>query len=284
MRPIDAGDQRHPAKVDAGAAPMLQWQPIAALVIDDRYQRELKPGNWKAIRRIAEDFRWSRFSPVFVAPIEGGRFAIIDGQHRAHAAALCGFKEVPCQVVQMSLEEQAASFAAVNGVVTKVTTWQVYKAALAAGEVWATRLARIAADGGCSVMTANTAAVKKKPGEIYGIKSFRQVTDGRPAEAVAEALRALMSAEGYGDAPEIWDAGILCPLLKALADNPAALASERLVSELEMLDIWRMIDAIDEEARRRRRSGEPSIARRDQLEARLSAWVGRTFTDAGAGE
>ena len=39
------------------------------------------------LRRIAEQFDWRLFAPVIVAPIEGGLFAVIDGQHRTHAAA-----------------------------------------------------------------------------------------------------------------------------------------------------------------------------------------------------
>ena len=70
------------------AAPMLAWIKIADLAIDDDYQRPLNPGNWLAIRKIAEAFRWGRFGPVLVSPIEAGRFAVIDGQHCCHAAAL----------------------------------------------------------------------------------------------------------------------------------------------------------------------------------------------------
>lgn len=79
-------------------APQLLWLRIEDLVVDSRYQRPLNTGNWAAIRRIAKDFRWSRFSPVLVAPVEGGRYAVIDGQHRAHAAALCGIESIPAMV------------------------------------------------------------------------------------------------------------------------------------------------------------------------------------------
>lgn len=137
LRPVCIEKQSPVGDVDPGAAPMLQWLPISSLVVDDGYQRDLKAGNWKAIRRIAAAFSWSRFSPVFVAPVEGGLYAIIDGQHRTHAAALVGIDTVPCQIVQMDPREQAASFAAINGLVTKVTIWNIYKAALAAGEAWA---------------------------------------------------------------------------------------------------------------------------------------------------
>jgi hypothetical protein len=66
---------------------MLQWLALDRLVIDDAYQRPLLPGTWKSIEKIAANFQWSRFSPVLVAPIAGGLFAVIDGQHRVHAAA-----------------------------------------------------------------------------------------------------------------------------------------------------------------------------------------------------
>lgn len=137
-----------PADLAPGPAAILQWIEIDLLVIDDSYQRELKQQNWKAIRKIASGFRWSMFSPVFVSPVEGGLYAIIDGQHRTHAAAICGFKQVPCQIVHMSRSEQAAAFAAVNGTVTQVTAHQVLKAALAANEKWAVDAAAIAAEGG----------------------------------------------------------------------------------------------------------------------------------------
>jgi hypothetical protein len=155
--------------VEAGAAPILGWLKIAELVIDDDYQRDLKPDNWRRIRKIADRFRWSRFSPVFVSPIEGGRYAIIDGQHRTHAAALCGFTEVPCQIVQMTREEQAASFAAVNGMVTKVTGYQILKAAIVAGEGWAIRAAKICERRRLRLMTYQRA----RPGSRSRARSTR---------------------------------------------------------------------------------------------------------------
>ncbi|MBV5268721.1 MAG: ParB N-terminal domain-containing protein [Afipia sp.] len=159
--------------VHPGPAPMLQWLKIADLVIDDSYQRELRRTNWTAIRKIASAFTWSRFSPVFVAPVEGGKYAIIDGQHRTHAAAMCGFEDVPCQIVQMSAAEQADAFAAVNGMVTKITSLQIFKAALAAGSGWATELRDLAQKAGCEVRTSNGSSDAKRPGQIYAVSAFR---------------------------------------------------------------------------------------------------------------
>lgn len=253
------------APAEAGPAPMLQWVEIKQLVIDDDYQRPLSPHNWKNIRQIADGFRWSRFSPVLCAPVEGGLFAIIDGQHRAHAAAMCGYKSVPCQIVQMSPVEQAASFAAVNGNVTKVTTLNLLKAALAAGEPWAVECNSIAIEGGCKLMLSNASSEKKKPGQIYAAKMFRKLVENRPREAIIKALTILMQAEGYRDNAGIWDGGILESTLLAMTEVPDYLDRDDFVSFLELYDIWEAIDGIEAENRRRIGVGKPKISRKEGI-------------------
>jgi len=133
---------------EPGPAPMLQWLPLDRLVIDEAYQRPLGPGNWKSIERIAANFQWSRFAPVLVAPIQGGLFAVIDGQHRSHAAALCGIAEVPAMVVSVGVEEQSRAFAWVNSQTIRVTLFHIYKAALSAREDWAVRADAAVSGGG----------------------------------------------------------------------------------------------------------------------------------------
>lgn len=282
MRAIETGKNSRPETVNPGPAPMLHWIRIENLVIDDSYQRELKQGNWNAIRRIAKGFKWSLFSPLFVAPIEGGKFAIVDGQHRTHAAAICGFSEAPCQIVQMSREEQAAAFAVVNGEVTRVTAWQIYKAALTAGEAWAVAADWIASQGGCRLMTNNASSRHKKPGEIYGVNTFRQIIDARSSETVVKALQVLMRAEGYRDAPEIWDMNVLSPLLLALSARPDLLDNAALASRLENFDIWAAIDKIVAGNKNRVRMGLPYASKKEQLESLLGDWLERQFGPAGA--
>lgn len=275
LRRIDTGKHQSPEAMQPGPAPMLEWVAIEKLVIDDGYQRDLKTGNWKAINRIAENFRWSRFSPVFIAPVEGGRFAIIDGQHRTHAAALCGFKEVPCQVVQMSREEQAAAFAAVNGLVTKVTTWQIFRAAKTAGEEWAVRIADCAAAAGCKVMSSNTSHWQKQPGEIYAVRMFRKVVDAFGPEAVTKALKIMMAADGYRDNSEIWDAMIVRAMVSALCGRPPVLDNPKAVRAIEDFDIFAVIERINTVTRDRIRRGLPYIAKGEQLETAITAMLDR---------
>src|ERR1700693_5195445 len=95
---------------------MLQWLKITDLVVDPAYQRPIVGKGRRNVDRIARAFSWSCFAPVVVSPVEGGKFAIIDGQHRTTAAALVGFDSVPCQVVIAAREEQGADLQVTNSV------------------------------------------------------------------------------------------------------------------------------------------------------------------------
>lgn len=279
MRPVEIRKLKRPADIEPGPAPMLQWIGIDKLVVDDRYQRDLKTGNWKAIQRIAAGFKWSRFSPVFVAPVEGGRFAIIDGQHRTHAAAICGFEEVPCQVVQMSVEEQAASFAAVNGLVTRVTPFQIYKAALTAGEEWAVECANICSKADCRLMTFNSSTDAKRAGDIYALSLIRIYQARGLGRLVTFALAGLRKSEG-GVEPGMWGNDVLKPLINAVADRPwLERKGVDLARFLDRFDIYAAIDRAEEFVRQKRRQGHVGISRWDIAAAEIGEGLDKAFPE-----
>lgn len=223
------------------AAPILDWVRIDRLRIDDRYQRPLGPQNWKAIEAIAAEFRWSRFAPVLLAPLPDGLFAVIDGQHRAHAAAICGYESVPAMVVPMTMAEQASGFAAVNGRVIKVTAHQVYRAALAAGEGWAVRCNDLVELAGCRLMAYKGSAAAKKAGEIYCVQLVRDLVARGHAEALRIGLTALRAYDTTGRVP-LWSDYILRPWLSALTDRPNALRLD-LVAFLQANDLYKILNA-----------------------------------------
>ena len=256
---------------------MLQWIKIADLVIDDTYQRELKPGNWKAIRQIADSFSWSRFSPVFVAPVEGGKFAIIDGQHRTHGAALCGIDEVPCQVVQMDLSEQAASFAAVNGLVTKVTIWNIYKAALVAGEDWAVACSKVCEDAGCVLAVSNSTTSLKQPGEVYAIGLIRGLVSAGNGELVTLALDGLRRSR-FGSTAEAWTNEILKPVLWAVCDRPW-IAGNDLAPFFDDVDIYAAIDRAADFVKVKRRQGVSDISKWDIAAAEIGSAIDKAYPE-----
>jgi hypothetical protein len=76
---------------------MLNWLPVEQFVVDDTYQREVGKRGRSNVQHIAEHFDWSKFALVIVAPVEGGLYAIVDGQHRTTAAILRGIDKFPAK-------------------------------------------------------------------------------------------------------------------------------------------------------------------------------------------
>jgi hypothetical protein len=140
------------AAPEAGSAPQLAWLPIADLVTDRSYQRDVVASGRKQILRIARAFDWAFFAPVIMAPVEGGRFAIIDGQHRTLAALLIGKDKVPCQIVIADPKKQARAFSAVNGQVTRMSALSTFRAALAGGDDLAVSLDALARRAGIRIL------------------------------------------------------------------------------------------------------------------------------------
>ncbi|WP_170133810.1 ParB N-terminal domain-containing protein [Palleronia aestuarii] len=217
---------------------------IVKLRVDDAYQRGLGPANWKSIRRIAGDFRWSRFTPVLCAPVPGGLFAIIDGQHRTHAALMCGIEAVPCMVVHMSVAEQASSFSWVNGNVTAISQLQIYKAALAAREPWAIASRAAVEEAGCRLMTSNRSNTQKRAGEIYTVPLIRSYIEAGCEDVVVRGLRAIRRADEVGD-PAFYLAGIVKPWLAVVAEAKAPTALlERFCRAHSLVEISEQASAL----------------------------------------
>lgn len=218
LRKIDLyGRPRTPGR--KAASPELGWLAIEDLRLDDSYQRGLAPKNWKNIEKIAADFDWARFTPILAAPIGGGLHAIIDGQHRTHAAALRGFDHVPAMVVPMTHAEQARAFAWVNGQVTAITVFHVYKAAMAAMEPWALEVTAAVEAAGCRMMTYVQATQHRKPRAIYVHGLIREHVEAGRAGLVTAVLSALSRAAN-GDDPGLYASATLKPLLAVLAELP----------------------------------------------------------------
>jgi hypothetical protein len=111
------------------------------------YQREISRAGSINVERIAEYFGWEKFSPVIVAPVEGGMFSIIDGQHRATAAMLRGIEKVPYEIVHIDRARQAEAFAAINGNITRVSAQVVDYVRLTGKDPEAEEMARVSFGG-----------------------------------------------------------------------------------------------------------------------------------------
>lgn len=220
--------------------PMLIWASLDQLVIDRRYQRGLTAKGRGAIQRIANDWDWTKYQPILVAPAEGGRMAVVDGQHRAHAAALVGLEAIPAMTVPMTPKQQAAGFAAVNRDRVGINLNQIYRAELAAGTGWAVRARDAVAEGGCELATAHPSAINRQPRVIYGISLIRRMVEHGEAAAVTAGLRAITQSDQRDDLAAYANQ-VLTPWLGALAQNQRFLSLD-LPSHFDAFDILTMLD------------------------------------------
>jgi hypothetical protein len=186
MKPVFAKKQ---------AEPDIVFVEISDLIVDLTYQRKIEKRGWKNIQKIAENFDWSKFTPLMVSLRPDGKFAIIDGQHRAHAAALCGKTRVPAMVSKLTVAQEAAAFSWINGVVTALTTGQIFKAALAAEEEWAIKCRDVVRSSGCELMTYNASTAMKRPYQVFAVNMVRSFIE----KGLGGTLTAVLKGITYSD-------------------------------------------------------------------------------------
>lgn len=225
FRPLERitliGDQE-PA-TDLGTPPDLVWLQLSSLVIDRRYQRDIGERGRRNIRNIIENFDWSRFTPVVVAKLEDGRFAIVDGQHRATAAFSHGqIDRVPCEVIGADGKMQARAFIHINGSVTKISPMQLYHAGIAAGDPDCLMVEQVAAATGVTILKYPKQEQDRKPGETMCASLIGRLVAAHGARAVRLALAGLREAD-YGG---MITANLIRGAVSALVERPGLAADE----------------------------------------------------------
>jgi hypothetical protein len=174
---------------------MFQWLSVADLVVDPAYQRPIVGKGRRNVDRIARNFQWSCFSPVVVSPVEGGKFAIIDGQHRTTAAALIGLESVPCQIVVAAREEQAAAFKAINGITTPISRMALHAAAVVSGEPSAMHIADVCVRASVELLRYPVPTDKQLPGQTMAIAAIAQCLKRYGEDTLITALQCVTETE-----------------------------------------------------------------------------------------
>ena len=258
------------SKLNAGPAPMLQWLAVTDLVVDDRYQRPIYGAGERNVREIARDFRWSKFAPLIVAPVAGGKFAVIDGQHRATSAAMHGIESVPALVIIADDMEQAAAFRAINGQVTRIHKLAVQHAAIAAGDPDALEVQSVCEAAGVTVLRYPVAQPNLKPGQTLALGSIIQALRQYGREVLVTALMCVTETDN--NRPGL----LAAQIIKALCDVLGKSERWREGGEATL----RAFDDIDletelEEARLTRRV--KGVATWEILADRIRAELNRSF-------
>ena len=261
-------DEFEPPKAHApGPAPMLQWIDVALLRVDRSYQRDIKKAGARNVRRIIDRFDWSKFAPVLVAPIEGGLYAIIDGQHRATAALACGIEKVPCQVVQADRAKQASAFAAVNGQVSPISAMQLHAASVAAGDETAASIQRVADAADVVVLRWPKQTAEMKPNETMAVGTIKNSIRFFGEDATVAALKAIsQSGEGCNGGALVQP--IILGVAAVLALSRAWFEHPRLT---EVCDQFDFLEVYDRARSVRGVAAKTTIAKlfRDHLEEHL---------------
>lgn len=210
----------------------LDFLPIEKLVVDERYQRQVSSKGMRRIREIALNFSWLKFTPVVVAPCKGGKFAIIDGQHRTAAAKARGdISEVPCFVIDADAAQQAAAFVAINAENIGLRTTTMWRAQREAGEPLACAVFSVIENAGLSVPGDNERA------SVAQTASLKTVAELLPSCGAEKLTRALMLLRVASERRE--EAITTAAMIKAVAwfvvryDD---IADERVLPVLEAVN------------------------------------------------
>jgi ParB-like nuclease domain len=246
FKPLNSKRFNSPASLfSPGPAPFLEWIAVDRLVVDTEYQREIGRRGAINVAQIAENFDWSKFAPVIVAPVEGGRFAIVDGQHRTTAAMLRNIEQVPCQVVQADRAKQAAAYAAVNGNITKTTPQQLYHARLAASDSQALEIAHVCSASGVEVLRRSIPLAEMKVGQTQAIGALTRCLKLYGRDTLITALQCItQTADGNAGFVKATVIEALCQVLHqvpAWRDSGDALL--RAMDKFKFPDAWDQIAA-----------------------------------------
>jgi hypothetical protein len=179
-----------------GSPPTLEWRAVGELHIDASYQREINAGpSQTLIRRIAMFWDWGLCQPLAVSRRPNGSFTIVDGQHRASAAKLRGdIAHLPCVITSYaSAGDEAAAFVALNQQRRPLSGLDVFKAALAAGDMEATQVNIALTDAGLRI-ASSTNLVSLPAGAMSNVRGLQRCYRIHGVQVLTAALRVLSQA------------------------------------------------------------------------------------------
>ncbi|MBP2229641.1 hypothetical protein J2847_002940 [Azospirillum agricola] len=230
-----------------GERPEFLWMPIEWLYVDWLYQRAMSSAkSRRLVRKITEEFWWPKFTPITVTPLdwEAGKFAVVDGQHRAAAAILHpSVAEVPAWVIDApDVRAQAAAFVGINGDRNGMTTMQLFKAQLAAEEGDAVQVKALCERAGVTIaFHLSNGSRELPPRTTMAVSTIRKLIAKHGEGPVHKALSTL--AEAYVDAPNQLRGQIIQAMTTLFVEHGDRIDRERLVAAIAPKDCEDLLDA-----------------------------------------
>lgn len=189
--------------------PIFELVRPSELYVDPTYQRNVGDRGMRQIRRIIENFEWTKYKPPICAYAEHeGKtiLKVLDGQHTAIAAASNpNIDTIPIMIVEAeSTIDQAKAFIGQNTDRLGVTTLQLHQAALAAGDEDAQTIELVCARANVQLLKTTNAYSGTGSRQTIAIKQIEAMI-GRHGPVVSrEILEVLANADrGPLTAPQI---------------------------------------------------------------------------------
>lgn len=189
--------------------PIFELVRPSELYVDPTYQRNVGDRGMRQIRRIIENFEWTKYKPPICAYAEHeGQtiLKVLDGQHTAIAAASNpNIDTIPIMIVEAeSTIDQAKAFIGQNTDRLGVTTLQLHQAALAAGDEDAQTIELVCARANVQLLKTTNAYTGTGSRQTIAIKQIEAMI-GRHGPVVSrEILEVLANADrGPLTAPQI---------------------------------------------------------------------------------
>lgn len=143
----DELDARDRAKI-ASAVETTRKQPeykrlkLRDLLVDDKYQRAVSR---ERVLDIVHQFDWNLFNALWIADRrKAGKYYVVDGRHRMHAAAILGIKEVWCEVRPTTGgDEEARIFVMLTTKRRRMNSAQQFQAKLVYGDPEAVEISKV---------------------------------------------------------------------------------------------------------------------------------------------
>tara|TARA_R110002074_G_scaffold253081_4_gene425091 strand:- start:230 stop:1123 length:894 start_codon:yes stop_codon:yes gene_type:complete len=200
--PVEIGHGVTP-RMSVGMRPELVWLQPEDLYVDTRYQRDIGRRGAANIRLIVEHFDWAKFGVLTCVRCKLSEtevaIAIVDGQHRATAAVMHPrVDKVPCWITEATFEDQARAFVAINSAVTRMTSLQMFHAALACGDPEMATIERACRKADVTVTRYPVSRENLKPGETIAAGAIRQTVARYGPGPLRIALTALRAQDDCG--------------------------------------------------------------------------------------
>jgi hypothetical protein len=197
----------------------LRWVAVADIVVDERNQREFRPG-WAA--QIAAEFDPDRFLPPLVSLRPDGKYYVIDGQHRVGAMRLMGWddQQIQCWVYEGLTSAQEADLFLWHNNRKSVGAFDKFRIGVEAERGVEADINRIVLLNGLKV-------AQGVPGSVSAVGALRKVY-AHGADTLGRTLRIVR--DSYGDSglrgEVIEGIGLVC------ARYNGELAEDRAVERL----------------------------------------------------